>query len=197
MKLLQNILLFGLLFIGAFQGYAQPFTLNKAIQPVELKLLADTRTGHDGELGIVYFNRLKDSAMYHYVTGHDLYNFVDVLVTSVDGTPLKVSLAKDNWEAVQAQQNTVNARDGVADFKIRTWGSFGIKIEPEQPNNSIYTIAVVASPEKKTYLGSAFRSINEDEMTSSGEASPIEAAGTTGDGGKTNYLLYIALGVAL
>ncbi|WP_437399529.1 hypothetical protein [Flagellimonas lutimaris] len=197
MKLLQNILLFGLLFIGAFQGYAQPFTLNKAIQPVELKLLADTRTGHEGELGIVYFNRLKDSAMYHYVTGHDLYNFVDVLVTSVDGTPLKVSLAKDNWEAVQAQQNTGNARDGVADFKIRTWGSFGIKIEPEQPNNSIYTIAVVASPEKKTYLGSAFRSINEDEMTSSGEPAPSEAAGTSGDGGGTNYLLYIALGVAL
>lgn len=197
MKRLQNILLFGLLFIGAFQGYAQPFTLNKAIQPVELKLLADTRTGHEGELGIAYFNRLKDSVMYHYVTGHDLYNFVDVLVTSVDGTPLKVSLAKDNWEVVQAQQNTVNARDGVADFKIRTWGSFGIKIEPEQPNNSIYTIAVVASPERKTYLGSAFRSINEDEMTSSGEASPSETGGTSDDGGGANYLLYIALGVAL
>lgn len=198
MKPFQNILLFGLLFIGAFQGCAQPFTLDKAIQPVELKLLADTRTGHEGELGVVYFNRLTDSTMYHYVTGHDLYNFVDVLVTSIDGTPLKVSLAKDNWEDVQAEQNTANAQDGMVDFKIRTWGSFGIKVETGQPNNSLYTITVLASPEKKTYLGSAFRTINEDEMTSSGKASPIEAGETSSDGGKTNnYLLYILLGVAL
>ncbi|WP_036385315.1 hypothetical protein [Muricauda sp. MAR_2010_75] len=197
MKPLQNILLFCLLFIGAFQGYAQPFTLNKAIQPVELKLMADTRTGHEGELGIVYFNRLKDSAMYHYVTGHDLYNFIDVLVTSVDGTPLKVSLAKDNWEAVQAEQNTARAQDGMVDFKIRTWGSFGIKVETDQPNNSLYNITVLASPEKKTYLGSAFRTINEDEMTSNGEAPSSEAGEMGGNGGKTNYLLYIALGVAL
>ncbi|MBO0324136.1 hypothetical protein J0X14_17635 [Muricauda sp. CAU 1633] len=196
MKPLHKIFLFSLLFIGAFQGYAQPFTLDKAIQPVELKLLADTRAGHEGELGIVYFNRLKDSAMYHYVTGHDLYNFVDVLVTSVDGTPLKVSLAKDNWEAVQAEKNTANAQDGMIDFKIRTWGSFGIKIETEQPNNSLYNITVLASPEKKTYLGSAFRTINEDEMTSSGATSPNQAD-EGGGGGSANYLLYIALGVAL
>jgi hypothetical protein len=197
MKPLHKFSLLCLLFIGAFQGYAQPFTLDKAIQPVELKLLADTRTGHEGELGIVYFNRLTDSAMYHYVTGHDLYNFVDVLVTSVDGTPLKVSLAKDNWEAVQAQQNTTNAQDGLVNFKIRTWGSFGIKVETDQPNNSLYTITVLASPEKKTYLGSAFRAISEDEMESSGAASPNDANEGSSDGGTTNYLLYIALGVAL
>ncbi len=197
MKPIQNILLFGFLFIGVFQGLAQPFTLDKAIQPVELKLLADTRTGHEGELGIVYFNRLSDSVNYHFVTGHDLYNFVDVLVTSVDGTPLKVSLAKDNWEVVQAEQNTANAQDGMVDFKIRTWGSFGIKIETDEPKNSLYNITVLASPEKKTYLGNAFRAINKDEMTASGAPPLNEADEGGGDGGITNYLLYIALGVAL
>ncbi|MAU16787.1 MAG: hypothetical protein CMH46_14760 [Muricauda sp.] len=55
----------------------------------------------------------------------------------------------------------------------------------------------MASPEKKTYLGSAFRSINEDEMTSGGGTSSREAGERSGDGGETNYLLYIALGVAL
>nr|WP_297784941.1 hypothetical protein [uncultured Allomuricauda sp.] len=197
MKPSQNILLFGFLFFAVFQGLAQPFTLDKAIQPVELKLLADTREGHEGELGIVYFNRLSDSVNYHFVTGHDLYNFVDVLVTSIDGTPLKVSLAKDNWKVVQAEQNTANSQDGIVDFKVRTWGSFGIKIETDEPKNSLYNITVLASPEKKTYLGSAFRSINKDEMTASGTPPPNEADEGGGDGGKTNYLLYIALGIAL
>lgn len=197
MKPLQNILFIGFLFIGFFQGLAQPFTLDKAIQPVELKLLADTREGHEGELGIVYFNRLSNSVNYHFVTGHDLYNFVDVLVTSIDGTPLKVSLAKDNWEVVQAKQNTANAQDGMVDFKIRTWGSFGIKIETDEPKNSLYNITVLASPEKKTYLGNAFRTINKDEMTASGAPPPQEADEGGGDGGMPNYLLYVALGVAL
>jgi hypothetical protein len=197
MKPLQHILVIGFMFIGVFQGLAQPFTLNKAIQPVELKLLADMREGHEGELGIVYFNRLSDSVNYHYVTGHDLYNFVDVLVTSVDGTPLKVSLVKENWETVQAEQNTINANNGMVDFKIRTWGSFGIKIETDEPKNSLYNITVLASPEKKTFLGSAFRPIHKDEMTANGATPPIAADKGGGDSGKTNYLLYIVIGVAL
>ncbi|WP_318312710.1 hypothetical protein [Flagellimonas crocea] len=197
MKPVKTFFLVCFLIIGALRCHAQPFTLDKAIDPVELKLLEDTRSGHEGELGIVYFSRLTDSVMYHYVTGHDLYNFVDVMVTSVEGIPLKVSLAKENWKNVQAVQNTVNAQDGIVDFKIRTWGSFGIKVETEKADNSLYNITVLASPEKKAYLDSPFRTINTSELKSSGGTITDNTDGSSSGKGNNNSILYILLGAAL
>ncbi|QTY28203.1 hypothetical protein [Flavobacterium sp. CS20] len=197
MRLLKSIQLIIFLFAIVLSSYAQPFTLKDKIKPVKLELLQDTRKGHEGEKGIVYFNRLTDSTMYHYVTGHDMYEFVDVLVTSVDGSPLRVSLVKNNWNENQEKQNTLATKDGVVDFKIRTWGSFGIKVETDNPNNSLYNITVLASPPKKSYLGSAFRKIKKSEMKSKGNAS-ADGSDKRRDGNSGgNTILYILLGVAL
>lgn len=197
MKPLKTILLSGFLFAVISGNYAQPFTLDDKIKPVKLELQEDTRKGHEGEKGIVYFNRLTDSTMYHYVTGHDMYEFVDVLVTSVDGSPLQVSLAKNNWSENQEKQSTVAAKDGVVDFKIRTWGSFGIKVETDNPNNSLYNITVLASPPQKTYLSSAFRKIEKSEMKSGGNATTGDSDKRSNSGSGGSTILYILLGVAL
>ena len=92
-----TLMMLGLLLIGAYPAFAQPFTLDKEIKPIELKLTDDTRSGHEGEKGIVFFNRVTDSTIYHYATGHTMFQMVDVLVTSIDGSPLKVSLNQDIW----------------------------------------------------------------------------------------------------
>ena len=199
MKQLKNILLFGFLFIGCLQTFAQPYTLDKTIKPIELMLSEDTRSGHEGEKGVVFFNRVIDSAMYHYVTGHSLFQFVDVLVTSLDGSPLEVSLNQDVWNDEFNKKSTSSSPDNMVRFKLRAEGKFGIKIETDKPTNSLYNITVLASPERKTYLGSAFRKIKESEMKA-GDASSAGAA-MTSEGSRSdksgNIWLYVALGVAL
>ncbi|WP_108425300.1 hypothetical protein [Flagellimonas amoyensis] len=195
---LKNILLFGFLFVGIIQALAQPYTLDKSIKPMELKLMADTRKGHEGEKGIVYFNRVTDSVMYHFVTGHSLFQFVDVLVTSMDGSPLEVSLNQDIWNDEYNKKSTASSEDNMVRFKLRAEGKFGIKVETDAPKNSLYNITVLASPEKKAYLGSAFRPINENEMKSSDKAAISDvAADGSKEGNGSNTFLYIALGVAL
>lgn len=173
---------------------AQPYTLDKEIKPIELALQEDTRKGHEGEKGIVYVNRVTDSTMYHYVTGHSLWQFVDVLVTSIDGSPFKVSLNQDQWNDDENQKTIRPGGDSTVNFKLRAEGSFGIKIETDNPSNSLYTIAVVASPETKAYLNSAFRPIKESEMKADGDRAAMPADDDDGGG---NTLLYILLGIAL
>lgn len=193
MKRTFTFLMLGLFLIGAFPAFAQPFTLDKEIQPIELKLTDDTRSGHEGEKGIVFFNRITDSTTYHYATGHTMFQMVDVLVTSIDGSPLKVSLNQDIWNDDKNEKQTNSSPDNTVNFKLRAQGSFGIKIETDKPSNSLYSIAVIASPEKKGYLGSAFRKIKKSEMKSGGDASPENS----GDGESSNTMLYILLGVAV
>ena len=190
MNLTKTFGIIALLMVTAFPAIAQPYTLDKKIKPTELKLEADTRKGHEGEMGIVYFNRVTDSTMYHYVTGHTMFQMLDVLVTSVDGSPLKVSLNQDIWNDENNKKNTASSADNMASFKLRAEGKFGIKIETDNPNNSLYSIAVIASPEKKGYLGNVFRKIKDNE---------IEAGGSGGGGseGGGNTMLYILLGVAI
>ena len=129
MNLTKTFGIIALLMVTAFPAIAQPYTLDKKIKPTELKLEADTRKGHEGEMGIVYFNRVTDSTMYHYVTGHTMFQMLDVLVTSVDGSPLKVSLNQDIWNDENNKKNTASSADNMASFKLRAEGKFGIKIE--------------------------------------------------------------------
>ena len=193
MKQLHAFWIIGILLLGISSGFAQPFTLDEEVKPIELKLSDDTRSGHEGEKGIVFFNRVTDSTTYHYVTGHTMFQMVDVLVTSIDGSPLRVSLNQDIWNDDENEKSTSSSSDDMVNFKLRAQGSFGIKVETNSPANSLYSIAVIASPERKGYLGSAFRKIKASEMETGGGAS----GENSGDGGSSNTLLYILLGVAV
>lgn len=193
MKAVGRIGLILCLFVGCTRAIAQPYTMDKKLEPVKLALVADTRTGHEGEKSVLYFSRLDSTAMLHYVSGHSLFQMVDVIVSGMGDTPLKVSLVKDNWTDVQEQRNTSEAPDGTVDFKVRAYGSFGIKVEAEKADHSPYSIAVLASKPVKAYLGSPFRKIKDSEMKTSqmGDLPPPSAGG-----GDTTWL-YIALGIAL
>ncbi|MCH2491020.1 MAG: hypothetical protein MK211_12790 [Flavobacteriales bacterium] len=196
MRSLTFWLLSTVLFVAISPVLAQPYTLDKSIKPIELNLKEDTRKGHEGEKGIVFVNRVTDSVMYHYVTGHSMFQFVDVLVTSIDGSPLRVSLNQDQWNDTNNEKRTSSSSDDTANFKLRAEGSFGIKIESDDPTNSLYSIAVVASPVTKAYLDSPFRKIKENEIAGDGDTDARASDGASDDG-DSNLFLYIALGVAL
>jgi hypothetical protein len=193
MKIQKSIGLLLLVLFGSSKAFAQPYSLDKKLEPIKLALEADTRSGHEGEKGIVYFNQLDSTAMLHYVSGHNMFQMVDVLVSSMDDTPLKVTLVKDNWDDVQEQKNTSSVPDGIVNFKVRAYGSFGIKVEADEADHSPYNIVVLASKPVKEYLGSPFRKIKESEMKAAKAAETPETFGSGGD----NKWLYIAMGVAL
>ncbi|WP_228235862.1 hypothetical protein [Allomuricauda sp. M10] len=171
---------------------AQPYTLDKKLTPIELKLQKDTRKGHEEEKGIVFYNKMDSLVTYHYVTGHGMFQMVDVLVSSIDGEPLKVTLVKDNWEDVQEQQSTSSSSDDIVNFKVRSYGSFGVKVEAKE-EGALYNITVLASKPIKAYLGSPFRKIKDSEMEA-GKTTEVSGSSTEGS---DNKWLYIALGVAL
>lgn len=195
MKALKNIGLLLLVLFGSAKAFAQPYSLDKKLEPMKLTLEADTRVGHEGEKGVVFFNRIDSTAMLHYVSGHDMYQMVDILVSSIGNTPLKVMLVRDSWDDMKDQKSTVSEPDSIAHFKVRAYGPIGIKIESKEADSSLYNITVLASKPIKEYLGSPFRKIKDDEM----KASKADVGSTTSGngGGSNNTFLYIALGVAL
>lgn len=199
MRVIKVILLFAFLFSGISQSLAQPFTLDENIKHVELKLKEDNRKGHEGEMSIITLSTV-DSTRYYFVTGHELWQFLDILVTPLDDDrSLKVSLAQDNWEAPDMEK-TDNGTDenGIISFKIRTWGSFGIKVESPENKTTNFSIAVLASPPQQNYLGSPFVKITENQMKASGSSDgAVENPASNGGGNGGNTLLYILLGVAI
>lgn len=190
---LKNILL--ILFVGlGYTGFSQPFTLNDKIKPIELKLQEDTRKGHEGELFIATISYV-DTTKYYYVSGHSMFQDIDVIVANFNKSkPLEVELANNSWGDVVKKQSTAKAKNGIINFKVKTFNKFGIKVVSPTSEEVKFTIAVHASPEQKNYLGNPFTKISKKEMKE-GRASTNTSSGGDHSGGNT--WLYILLGVAL
>ncbi len=200
MKLLGTKLFLGFLLVGILQAYAQPFTLDSNIEPVELKLQKDTRKGHEGELFIATISSV-DTIKYYYVSGHSLFQDIDVIITDFSNSEnLEVELVNNSWGDVVQKQSTANADDGIIDFKLRSLNKFGIKVTSPSAKQAKFTIAVRANPEQKNYLKSPFTKITDQEMQSEASANlsgePIDST-SKGDKEDSNLILYILLGVAI
>ncbi len=195
MKPLKTILF--VLFMGlAYTGFAQPFTLDDKIKPVELALIEDTRIGHEGEKSIVTLSTV-DSTRYYFVSGHEMWQFLDILVTPLDDMayPIEVSLAQDNWESPNMVKTSRDAEDGIISFKTRTWSKFGIKVKSLENKIVNFSIIVLASPPQKSYLGNPFTKIEESKMKAGSDGNTSNNGSSDSGGGKT--ILYILLGVAI
>lgn len=181
---LQSLFLFLILLVaGISKSLAQPYTLDEKIKPIKLELLEDKRKGHKGEKNIVFWS-VVDSINYHYITGQDMYQFVDVLVSSIGNeSPLIVELVKDTWHDVEKKQHTSSTKDGIVNFKIRAYGTFGLKVKSASGNAVAYIITIIASPEEKSFLGNPFVKIKDSQMKKGGE--------------QKNTWLYIVIGIAL
>ncbi|MDC7995313.1 hypothetical protein [Altibacter sp. HG106] len=190
---LTTALVFVCSLLCSFQSLAQPFTLDETIKPVELTLKEDTRSDHKGETFIATLSTV-DSLKHYVVQGHDMFQFVDVIVKGFGNEyPLKASLVYDNWGDIIESQTSTAAEDGMIQFQIRAFGAFGLLIESPSEETINFTIMVRASKPQKSYLGSPFTKITESEMSlGSGESN-----NDSGDSGGNNTVLYIIIGVAL
>src|SRR5690606_5219112 len=128
-----KIFLFVVFCLGTTKIFAQPYTLDKNLKPIKIELKEVEE--NEGEKFISFFNRMDSITMLHTVHGHNMFQFVDVLVTSIAGEPLEVSLVNNNWNDVIEHKNTKSAKDGIVNFKLRSYGAFGIKVEADSDSN--------------------------------------------------------------
>lgn len=185
-------LIIALLLLGfCFSGISQPFELDPKIKPIKLQLQENNK--HPGEKGIATLGTVKDSAKYYYVTGHHLFQPVDVFIFGHDNKqPLVAELVKDTWGDIQDKQSTDKSKEGIINFKLRSYGSFGIKLGSPSGEQINYSIIVHAGEPRKEHLGNPFTQIKESEKKAGSNAE----TSSSGEGGG-NTVLYVLLGVAL
>ncbi len=199
MNTLQNLLSFPVIFLACFYGMAQPFELDPKIKPIELLLVDDSEV--EGAKGVTTAGSIKDDRpTYYYVKGHDVFQNIDVFIFSNYGNPkFKVELVKDTWNDVAETQTSTSQKDGIINFKLRTWGDFGFRITPETP--LFYTVIVYASSPVKNYLDSPFIKATKENtgistMPDEAEVNTLKNTETNVND-ESNLWLYAGIGILL
>ncbi|MBT8255413.1 MAG: hypothetical protein KJO23_02640, partial [Bacteroidia bacterium] len=177
--------------LGIFtQVTAQPYTLDEEIKPIQLQLKEDKK--RKGAQGLAANVTIDKEPQHFYVKGLDMFQFVDVFIFSNLGNPnFKVELVKNTWNEVEESATTGASDKGIINFKLRTYGDFGLKVLPSGKKVN-YTIVVYASPPIEEHLGSAFT-----KSTDSEETEDASEEGSNKSSGSSNTLLYVIIGIAL
>lgn len=181
------------------ESVAQPFTLDKDIKPLEIKLEEYTKL--EGAKGRIVNTTIKPGdTHYFYVTGHDMFQLIDVYIFGSIGSPmLSANIAKDSWEDVKLHKDTKESEEGVINFKLRDQEGFGLMVaSPGEVDAINYTIVVMASPPVKTHLGSPFVKASKSDLEGGGGAVPSkESDAPRSSGNESSNLMLILLSVAL
>ncbi len=200
MYTLQNLLSFTLVLLSCFHCMSQPFELDPKIKPIELLLLEDKEV--EGAKGVTTMADVTGDPTYFFVKGHDIFQFIDVYVFSNFGDPsFTAELVKDTWAEVVETQTSTKSKDGIMNFKLRTWGDFGIKVISPEKEHINFTISVYAGPPVKEYINSPFVQATDAQLSGS-KTSTEPGVGPddfTGNPSSTsnNFWLYGLLGLFL
>lgn len=171
------------------KGFAQPFTLEENLNPVELKLKpykpsAKEREPEKGRINVTKVTQAKDT-LYYFVQSASIYSPVYVGLTSADpSVKIKVQLHKMNWK--NASRSGVTDAKGQWSEKFKTENDFGIMVIPET-KPAKYTLLVWVGDEAKLELPTVF---GGDEQAGGKE----EKTGS-GKSGSGNTLLYVLIGL--
>jgi hypothetical protein len=135
---------------------AQPFTLDKKLKPVMLKLEPNTK--YEGSKYVETSATInKGETAYYYIVGHDMYQFVDVFIFANDGDPdIQADVVYNTWDNIEETKHTKTAEDGIINFKIRSYQDISFTIKTLDGDNVSYSIIVNASPPAMAHLGSPF-----------------------------------------
>ncbi len=155
MKTLINILII-LVMSSMTNLYAQPFTLDKNLKPMQLDLLEVEDV--EGAKGIFASHTLTGgSDVYYSVSGFDALQILDVHFFSLeDNNQLKIDLVKTNWKQIEKSYELQKANEGIVNFSFRSHNDFGLKITNATDVPISYAIAISASPPIEKYLKSPF-----------------------------------------
>ncbi len=122
----QVFLIICLVFLLLKTSYAQPYTLDKNVKPIELRLI--DYNGENGDTtwkGKVNFTTVtpKKDTTYFFVKGLSVYQPIYFSTTGKNKN-LEISLCKDSWKKVNQKGNLKNSEKWSTNFK--TEGSFGV-----------------------------------------------------------------------
>lgn len=172
---------------------AQPFTLDKNIKPIKLEL-----TEHPKYVGAKYIESnvtlKKETINYHYVRGHDIYQYVDIFIfANGKESNLVADVVFNTWSNIEETQKTSTSKNGIINFKVRAYQDIGFTVKSNEAFDIPYTVIVNASPEVKPYLGSPFVKATKTNLKSDTTTSKSESFPTT----NSNIWVYIFIGVLL
>ena len=144
-----------ILFIS-FNGASQPYTLDEELKPFKLQLQDNNK--YEGSKYIEKEASInKGELAYYYIKGHDMYQFVDIFIFANKGNPdLEVSIVDNTWTNVVETQRTKTSKDGIINFKVRSYQDIGFTIKSVDSDSVSYSIMVNASPPLMAHLGSPF-----------------------------------------
>ena len=144
--------------IIAANASAQPFSLDKAINPVELKLLDYTHTADNkwnGKMAMADVTQVNEDS-YFYVRGLSMYQPVYFTIVAEKPTDkLSVELSKNNWK--KADKSGATDAKGKWKASFKTEGSFGIKVKKSNPSSKYRLMVWVGKDAANVGLSSPFK----------------------------------------
>lgn len=143
---------------------AQPFTLDPAIQPVELKLQPFSpkqkdREKQKGRINVTKVTQVKDT-LYYFVQGASIFSPVYVGVTTNEpANKINVQLSKMVWKNIDRKGSTDEKGRWHETFK--TENDFGIMVVPDS-KPAKYTLMVWVGDEARLELPSVMKNAGEE-----------------------------------
>lgn len=181
----QLLLIVIMLFVQQF-AFAQPFTLDEKIKPIELvlhKINPPKKPEAKGRIAISNITQTEDT-MYYFAKGFSIYAPAYVSVTTKKESPeVKIDLCKQNWKTINKAGST--GSKGHWEDKFKTEGDFGIRIIAKEKPAS-YSIIIWNGEDVKPDMPSPFK----------GDPNEVKSESKKGGGGfLKNNLLYIIIGL--
>ena len=167
---------------------AQPYTLDKKIKPIELKLRDYNE--FEGAKGLFASKRIDaGETAYFYVNGFDMLQLLDVYIFLLEeGKDIKVELAKNSWKRPEEEYRLSSFKDKIINISLRTYNNFGLKITNEEATSVNLAIAISASPPVEEYLESPF-------IKATSENSGITKTKGGNESLPLSFLIYVVIGI--
>jgi hypothetical protein len=136
---------------------AQPFSLNKNIKPIELKLVPvklDHDTFMNGKIVSKDFMQKSDTA-YYFVKGAGIYQPAYFSYTSMNKTDeTQIFLCKNNWKK---PDQVAKLKDGKWSLLFKTEGSYGIMVVQKKSKVKYNLLAWIGNETKNISMPSPFK----------------------------------------
>lgn len=156
--MIKAILAISFMLIIMANAAAQPFSLDKAINPVELKLVDYTHAPDkkwNGKMAMADVTQVNEDS-YFYVRGLSMYQPVYfTIVAEKPADKLNVELSKNNWK--KADKSGATDAKGKWKASFKTEGSFGIKVKKSNPSSKYRLMVWVGSDAANVGLSSPFK----------------------------------------